>query len=396
LLAEDDADGTVNRLVGLVAEGSYQRDFLPEFDAARALGNVLTAASAIAHSQVAAALLGWTTGKVVLQPLVGIPAVLDMQAVTDAVVVRLREWAQSSIISDDRDKGALAVELLLALTRRTDARDAAIKALIEGFGRAPSLRLALGLLVTDSVPAAAITSVGDFLSTYNKSPRPPDRLDPNVLLAILAERDERYVSEVQRLLANQALSLEEKALTLAQVALGKTSAASIISEDVAALIRQQAEELDSGDGRGGVQEWAWLRALARAGRVGAEEALTWTGEHAGGPRQERWQAAHALDALAAALGESRVETLYSVLIADDDVEVAAEAARRAPNLANVVHSHQLERGLRALLNRPGAHGPLVAARALRHMGLVRSEDRARWRIHPSAFVRLEAARPKPS
>jgi len=393
LLEEEAADRTVDRLADLLDLGGKDRSFLPEFDAAKALARVLAAASVRGHERVASTLCDWADGgQLVLQPLLRLPAALDMRRVSAASARRLQEWAKAAASLNDRNRRGMAVELLLGLQRRLDQRATAVEALIDAFEAAPSLRVAMSLLLSGELPPTATLAVGESLREHGKSAVPHDDWpDPHVLLAILAEEDRQYAPDVERFLADPHVGIEAKALTLAQVALGST-AADVISDRAAVLLRAQGE-VEAADVSGSGERWAWLRALARAGRLDADEALDWIARHAAGLRHDRWQAAHALGTLTQPLAGGQTSALYAVLVSDIDIEVAAETARQAPELASVaVDVDVVEPGLRRLLRRPGAHGPLTAARTLARLGLVTAEDRETWHAHPSALVRREAAR----
>jgi hypothetical protein len=94
----------------------------------------------------------------------------------------------------------------------------------------------------------------------------------------------RSLPDVERFLADEPVESSKKALTLAQVALGITSVREIVSDRAAQLLRQQVAAQDEQPPltHNATERWAWLRALARAERLDAHEALRWVAARAGG------------------------------------------------------------------------------------------------------------------
>lgn len=397
LLDESAADQVVDRLAHLLDTGRGERSFAPEFDGSRALEGLLAAAGTRGHQRIASALTGWSDRAHMLLPLSRLPASLAPTMLGDSTLDALHRLAEAGAQSADLDRQSLAVELLLVLQRRDDCREQAATALATAFRQRPALALALGLLLSPSPPPVPPNEVGEFLRTYVGADRGEGWHDPYVLLAVVAESDPDFDDDVQRRLADPSVDLEAKSVILAQVALGtREGAARIVSEPVAQLLRVQSGEEPGTEQRlfGRVDRSAWLRALARAGRLDGGEALEWITQRLGGIRQDRWQAAHAWGALSGALQPEQASTLLAVLLADHDTEVAAEAAAQLPrSLPNTRDRTTAEPAVRRLLDRPGGLGPVTAARVLTRLGLATDADRTTWRQHPSALVRRVATTP---
>lgn len=397
LVPTDQVDVVIRRLIGIVDDNVTERSYVPIFDVSRALVELLKASSEGGHDLVASALTRWLDQDLVLQPLPIVVQSLSPALLSDSALIALQSWSIGSSIDEDEPRRRVAAELLVMLQRRDDRRPAAMKALADGFARAPTLTLAAALMRSSDLEGIDQSSVISFLRRRaSESNSSEGWLQPHQLLA--AVDDDGALQDVGQYLRRPDIDILSKELTLLQLSVSSDRARKAINPETAAVL--QAQAVEESDHPFEAVSPTWIAAVSRAEQLDRTTALEWITRQVAGATHARWQAAHVLGAVAKALGAGYASVLLQVMLVDRVTEVAAEAARQtkevlsltSPEERSIAESDGIIQRLHGLSRRPGCLGPLVAGQVLLDLNAWDPDEAAAARSHPSARVRALALR----
>lgn len=223
LLAERAAGTVIDRLIALVDDDA-DRHFVPEFYVAPALAATLPAAPDHSHTRVAHLVAELPLDHRILRPFAVIPGALDVTALGADTQALLQAWAASALASTP---GTLAVgiEVLLTLARDPERVGPVRDVLLHSFRTRPSLRVALGILLSSDEEEPAVTG---YLLERVADPRDDPRdggLDPAVLLAVVAARRPHLMPRLTDFVARDDIGLLDKRWVLGQLAIGPPTVA---------------------------------------------------------------------------------------------------------------------------------------------------------------------------
>lgn len=402
LLEQEAADALVLRLISIVDGDDASRAFVPAYYVAPAMVEVLQAAGPNGHHAAAEALLRWANDPVAARPMTVVPTALRPQSLDRALRKALQALGAEAAASDDWEQRQLGVEVLLALKGRLSGPDTIQVVLARAWRATGSLVVAAGFLRAGGPSDPLHPDLVPFLLERIHEGDPHEGwVDARELLAVLAH-DPRAAAELKRWLTDTDVSPREKYGVLEHLAVGEESASTTVIDQAVAQAIEVSSVPDLDDelyGSSAHVQAAAIAACARAGQLQPDVAMRWLVRMMGGPRHDRWAAAHILGALGNVLPHEGCLPYALVLMWDRDVEIASEAAQQMHAVLARTSSADSGADVRArvlhalveLSRRPGCLGALTGGRVLLALDEWDDDLARRLGTHQSGRVRAVAA-----
>lgn len=390
LVAADVADAVVERVLAILHDET-SRHFAQEHDAAPALAALLAAAGPTSHVRVAQVLAELPLDDLGVRAFAVVPEALDVARLPLGERTRLHAWAVTALASTPSTL-VVSVEVLLALARQAEHAEDVHESLFRAFKDAPTLRTALGLLLSADEVEPPVSEY--LLRRVEDSDEEPSDLglDAAALLAVVAARRHELIPALTTFLLRADLDLLAKRMLLGQLSIGppEVAAAAITPDAAAVLSRQRADVRSHYPSADREMRAELLAALARARRVQAEDLLEDLGPLVGGIAEDRGHAAQITGSASEVLREGHQVALFAALLADREAQVAVRAVTATRRAFPDELPEPVKRALAALTRSEGVARPLAGGHLLASRSMLDPAIRDLLAKHPSALVRAMA------